>query len=225
MLMNNNKSLKLSQENICVSIGNVDFDTLNIILDDCSFAEIRLDLLKFDPTLLFNRDKPLIATFRKGNESEEQRVKVLSEAMRRGATYIDLDISDDQRLLTALKKSAQETGSKIILSYHNYTETPPLKELRGIELLYKDLGADLVKIACKVNAVDDLLRLYQMYNDNTNIISFGMGQLGVISRVNAPILGAPFTYAYHKLSKPTADGQIEIEKLIEIYKALDYIDA
>jgi 3-dehydroquinate dehydratase-1 len=59
-----------------------------------------------------------------------------------------------------------------------------------------------------------------LYNSDKTIIALGMGNLGKITRIAAPFLGAPFTYAYPTGRKRTAEGQFSIDKLEDIMKRI-----
>ncbi|HPD96015.1 MAG TPA: type I 3-dehydroquinate dehydratase, partial [Tenuifilaceae bacterium] len=73
-------------------------------------------------------------------------------------------------------------------------------------------GADFAKVACMANSKDDSKRVVNLYSDFSNLIAFCMGKDGQITRVVAPFLGAPFTYASLRGVK-TAEGQIDAEQL------------
>jgi len=216
---------KLLIGNICVCIANVDSSIIDHILKDCYLAELRLDLLKIsnlNTEKLFKTGKSLIVTYRQGNESIQTRIDVLSKAIKEGANYIDLDLNEDGGLIKELITLAHQYDVKVIVSYHNFNETPGWEKLKEIVEKCQSLGADIVKIACKVNQSEDLIWLSGLYNNYENILSFGMGKLGISSRILAPVFGAPFTYAHHRLSEPTAPGQYELNHLIEIYKSMGY---
>ena len=46
-------------------------------------------------------------------------------------------------------------STKIILSSHNFKETPPADELHARAAAMRDAGADIVKIACFANDICD----------------------------------------------------------------------
>ena len=70
-------------------------------------------------------------------------------------------------------------------------------------------GADIAKIACKVNNKHDAARLTGLYSDKRSIISLGMGKPGRVIRIMATLLGAPFTFASLGKGHETADGQLD----------------
>ena len=209
----------ISDNKICVSIGNVNVDIIKEILDDCTIAEIRLDLLTLNSSEIkdiFHNKRGLIATCRTGENSDSDRYELLSLAIENGAEYIDVDINDDTELKTRIIDLAGRSGVKVIISYHNFIETPDIEELESILNICNQLSPNIIKIACYINNNEDLIRLLSLYNKENRII-VGMGPLGVASRVLATELGAPFTYSYHHLGSPTAIDQIEKSSLKKIF--------
>jgi 3-dehydroquinate dehydratase-1 len=47
-----------------------------------------------------------------------------------------------------------------------------------------------------------------------------MGEKGRVTRILAPLLGSPFTYASYEAGKETAPGQIEDKRLEEMIRLL-----
>ena len=94
------------------------------------FLELRLDLMDgYDlAALLKASEKPFIVTNRTKREggqfqgNEEKRVNILRHAMDSGAEYVDIKTSTTKELLKPFLES--ERKSKVILSYHNFTDTP-----------------------------------------------------------------------------------------------------
>jgi 3-dehydroquinate dehydratase type I len=59
-----------------------------------------------------------------------------------------------------------------------------------------------------------------LYEKNKNIIAFCMGQIGTITRIAAPLLGADFTYAALESKLATAPGQLIVDEMKDIYKMM-----
>ena len=59
----------------------------------------------------------------------------------------------------------------------------------------------------------DNARLLGLLDSNKNVVVIGMGELGKITRIIAPILGSKFTFASLSRGKETADGQMENGKM------------
>ena len=205
--------MTILRKDICVSIGINNFDIALEAVGECQMAELRLDLVNFSDDQLrkiYSLNRNIIATFR--TEDEQAMKQTLIESMDAGAGYIDIDINTSVEVRTILVEYAMQKGAKVILSYHNFSETPETVFLKQtITRMFND-GANFAKVACMANSKDDSKRVVNLYSDFSNLIAFCMGKDGQITRVVAPFLGAPFTYASLRGVK-TAEGQIDAEQL------------
>ena len=104
----------------------------------------------------------------------------------------------------------------VIVSYHNYKETPEIELLDELVIGAIEKGADLVKIATQVSQLSDNTRLMALYNQPFPILVIGMGNIGKITRVAALRLGAPFTFVSGEIGNETAPGQIQETIMKEI---------
>jgi len=185
--------------NICISIGNCSKNELIHKLKETEFAEIRLDLLDWitltDIKEIFSNHKNLIATFRPGKVSEKERLGSLKTAVGAGAALVDIETENSAEFISEITKTAHLHGTKIIISYHNYENTPALKPLQKIVVDALGKGADIVKVACKVNSQRDCARLLSLLDGKRVVVPAGMGKNGLVTRISALFLGAPFTYA------------------------------
>ena len=196
--------------------------------------EIRLDMLNPSELAgagieaLFKTGARLIATFRPslsipGAAAEGNRLAVLQRAIGAGAAYVDIELDAPDAHRKALLAAAQKHACLAIISHHDYEQTPAHDALIGIIERGKDMGANLVKIACQVNAPEDGARLLGLLDGQTDLIVVGMGPLGRIVRIAAPLLGSPFTFAAPDEGPLTAPGQIragELEQVIQRIKGL-----
>lgn len=210
---------------ICVSIGKVTYEEISAILSQSAMAEIRMDLLDMNADQfrrIFSSHNNLIATCRPGIYKEEQRSELLQDALKSGAAYVDLEIETTEKWRKSVQNLAENLGRKTIISWHNYEQTPPVGELRSIVQSMFDSGADLAKIACHVNHEGDIAVLLGLYAEYKNLVAIGMGRMGIITRLAAPVLGAPFTFASSDTIK-TADGQLskfQMEEFYHFYKSM-----
>jgi 3-dehydroquinate dehydratase-1 len=210
---------------ICVSINAENYDDCESYLTQYSFIEFRLDNTKMtddEIRRLFNASNKLIATCRSGKYDDEMRHKILLNAVKSGASYVDIGYDTDLKRMNELKSVAKKSFCKLIISYHNYENTPEKSYLKNIINESLRMGADIVKIACKpINETDNinLLSLYKNYPKG-KLISLGMDNIGRITRVAATFLGAPFTYASVEKDEETAPGQIDVHSLKKIYELM-----
>jgi len=210
---------------ICVSVANIEFLELKALISDFEMLELRLDLLNYSKKeyqYIYQLNKPVIATFRKNTTAtDKQRIEHLKNAIEEGAQFIDIDIENKPDFINTIKDFAQFNNCKIILSYHNYTRTPSLKQLNTILSRAKSLKPDFIKIVTTAQNQSDITKIVSLYENNDNLIAFNMGEMGKISRLVSLYLGAPFTYASVSKQKATAEGQltyIDLKKLQEILK-------
>jgi 3-dehydroquinate dehydratase type I len=211
---------------ICVSLSERDPEKIVRILDTYSLAEIRMDLMELNESeieKIFSHPTRLIATFRPGYIDEINRKQHLKKAITSGATYIDLEYESDQDYLNEMVPFAQKHGTTVIISYHNYELTPSKEELDKIVDQCYAKGAGVAKIACFANTHRDIARLMSLYDTEKRIVSIGMGQKSVISRIVAPLLGAEFTFASAGEATATAPGQISAGKMNEYLEILKNI--
>lgn len=212
---------------LCVSLIQPTFDQLKNAFKNLKFVEIRLDGVTELTTegvrdLFFEIKKnniQSIVTLRPGKITEEFRQQLLTTAIDAGATYIDLEIESAEDFKQPLIDLAKERECRVIISYHNYTQTPKLTELNQIIEDAIQQGADLVKIATMVNHPYENGRLLGLLA-NHKMVVIGMGKLGQITRIAAPIIGAPFTFAAQEQGHLTAPGQFSCDRLIEIWREI-----
>ena len=204
---------------ICVSIGSVSYEEVSAILSQSAMAEIRMDLLDMNADQyhrIFSSHNNLIATCRPGIYQERQRSELLQNALKSGAAYVDLEIETSEKWRKPIHLLAESLGRKLIISWHNYEKTPPAKELKSVVQSMFDARADIAKIACQVNSPEDNAVLLSLYAEFKNLVAIGMGKQGIITRLAAPLLGAPFTFAATDAFK-TADGQLSKSQMEEFY--------
>ena len=204
---------------ICVSIADVTADEACRIIREHEISEVRLDRIKFsdsDLEKIFTSGKT-VATFRPVDGiDDEKRINILKAAIKHGASYIDIEVENNDAYKNELKETAAITGCQTIVSYHDYEKTPVMRELEQLITWCFEGGADLAKIACQANSMSDAARLLSLYSLGKPVISIGMGKEGKITRIAASLLGAPFTYASLDAARETAPGQIDAAKLKQI---------
>lgn len=217
--------MKAIRPDICVSIGNVDFQAISTLLPTLSLAEIRIDLLNLsrdELKHLFSLHENLIATYRPKEAEFDLMLSILTYAIDCGAAWVDIDIETPTEVIRKITAKAIAVNCKVIISYHNYDSTPSISELNEIVARCQAHNAALVKIACMANSPNDCARMLSLYENHSNILAFCMGDIGTITRIAAPLMGAPFTYAGLQ-EKQTAPGQpdyLSLNNLLNTIKPL-----
>lgn len=208
---------------ICVSLGKVSFNHCLKLLNSLEMAEIRLDLMNLNKkqvTTIFSSHPHLIATCRSGQLSERKRKELLLTAIKTGAAYVDLDLREDINLRLELREILQKTSCRLILSYHNFQETPQNDYLSKIIIEAEEQGADLIKLACFIHHPHDNARLLSLIPAKKPVVVCGMGPLGRITRLAALFCGSPFAYASWDENLATAPGQIDYQTLQQLVKVI-----
>lgn len=209
---------------ICVSLAEPNVEKCLDILHQVDFAEIRLDQMNLIPeaiSKIFSSHERLIATFRPTkNVSEQKRKNALLNAISAGAAYVDIETEAEERFKQDLQRKAAAAECRVIFSYHNFELTPNDEILTNLIEDCFAQGADIVKIACRVASPRDNLRLLNLLQDKRPLIVIGLGRAGVVTRIAAPLIGSMFTYAALSPGKETADGQLDVKSLQNIFEKL-----
>ncbi|OIP76281.1 MAG: hypothetical protein AUK09_02325 [Parcubacteria group bacterium CG2_30_36_38] len=179
------------------------------------FIELRIDYLKRPDLkrLLSSSSVPMIVTNRAQDEgghfkgTEEKRLSSLKKAIDLGAAYIDIELSHYIKL--------EKKRTKIIVSYHNFYETPiNLKEIYQKILAKK---ADIVKIACKANNKKDVKRVIKLLESSRkDMIGICMGEIGKITRLHPKNY---LTFACLNTAEGSAPGQFTIDEMLLFRKS------
>jgi 3-dehydroquinate dehydratase-1 len=194
------------------------------------WAEIRLDYLE-QPDLkrLFRTHPgPVIATNRLASQggrwqgSEEERRRLLQEAMDLGADFLDVELAADAAWRQDLWDRRGQ--AKIILSWHDFAGTPDPPRLEAVMNEMLAAAADVLKVVTMARQVEDNLRVLSLIPraraQGREIIAFCMGPLGKWSRVVAPLLGSYLTFAPFTKTGASAPGQLTVNELKRAWKAL-----
>ena len=215
---------------ICISLGRECQEELvaehrRLVAEGAPLVELRLDYLRGPvdvAALLANRPGPVVVTCRrpsdggKYTESEHQRLDLLRQAVAAGAEYVDLE--ED-----TAKAIPREGGTKRIISYHDFDETPD--NLVDIHRRLCGLNADVVKVCTTALHPGDNLRLLELTQRSAvPTVAFCMGETGIPSRILAGRFGAPLTYAAPDAKSVVAPGQIPFAVLRDLYR-YDQINA
>ncbi|KYC49020.1 MAG: Shikimate dehydrogenase [Candidatus Methanofastidiosum methylothiophilum] len=199
-------------------------------LEKGELAEIRIDLIS-DLNLLEISNKydknRIIITNRKKDEggsfegSESERISPLVEALKIGFGFIDIESSSIDSLHNLIsKKREYNSKTNIIISYHNFEETP--HNLKEILLQMENQDHDIIKIVAYAKDISDNLTIKDLLSPRSRqskkVISFLMGEKGEISRILCTSWGSYTSYAPLKGVGKTAPGQIPIEFLNDVYR-------
>lgn len=195
------------------------------------FIELRLDYLqnldeKTIKRLVKACKAKVIATIRQRSEkgffngTETKRIALLIKAAHSGADFVDVEYGTDKKSLSRIRKGKKT--ARIILSYHNFEETPPIEWLKKLfDEMAKINGVSAIKVVCYAKKYDDNKTCLELVKyakgRGKRIICFCMGALGRDSRILSVILGGYFTFGCLHKGLESAQGQISIDDLRKIY--------
>lgn len=192
-------------------------------------VELRLDYLKsFSPsqdlkTLIKQSPLPSLVTYRPKWEGgqydgdESKRQDVLRLAMEVGADYIDVELQVAHDFFNFIQGKKPEKV-KIIVSSHNYQNTPPTEDIANLMARIQATGADIVKVATTALDITDSARLFQvLVHSQVPTIGLVMGERGLISRILSAKFGGFLTFGSLEAGVVSAPGQPTVKDLLELY--------
>ena len=158
---------------------------------------------------------PVVATNRPAREnglfagSEEERIQVLQEAVESGADWVDLEDDVGADHFAWFKK----VDARIVVSHHDFAETPQRRRLQQLVEHMAKKGADIVKVATFAKSPQDNLRVLDLIAFGkrelaVDVIAFCMGPVGRWSRLACLLLGSPWSYAQLPGQAGAASGQL-----------------
>lgn len=217
---------------ICVSIQEPSFERCKQMMLSLAakgadrIAELRADLCHFTPeqvSLLVAANPHTIVTSRVESDNPSLSFNRLCAAIEAGAEYIDTELEYPDDLQLQLRNRARSAGTKLIVSWHNFSATPPLKQLLEVYHICAEKGADVVKIVTTANSLIDATRTMRLYrsvarlprkrDNRPPLAAFAMGSAGKFTRYLSLKLGSPLSYTYPDGANATAPGQYSESQL------------
>ena len=217
---------------ICVSIQEPSFEKCKQMMLSLAakgsdrIAELRADLCHFTPeqvSLLVAANPHTIVTSRVESNNPSLSFNRLCAAIEAGAEYIDTELEYPDDLQLQLRNRARSAGTKLIVSWHNFSATPPLKQLLEVYRSCAEKGADVVKIVTTANSLIDATRTMRLYRSVARLprkriqrpplAAFAMGSAGKFTRYLSLKLGSPLSYTYPDGANATAPGQYSESQL------------
>jgi 3-dehydroquinate dehydratase I len=214
---------------ICVSLAGADAaiicEQARQVADLADVLEIRLDSMTLpEPEKCCSLlRRPLLFTCRptwEGGQfagSEEERIAPLVEAVRLRAAYIDLELRAALHSRHCLLEAMKESPTRLILSWHDFKETPSAAELTNLLHQMIASGAHVGKIVTTAQNANDVLRVLALQQEaraaGFPLTAFCMGEAGRISRLATLYLGGYMSYACLNDAHATAPGQIPAAKM------------
>jgi len=218
---------------ICVSVvveaADRVLETMYRARDEgADLLEWRLDVTR-DPeveTVLPQSPLPVIATVRSLEQgghfsgTRQEQLRLLIRAATSGSSYVDWEFRPGEPLPDELSVMRE----RVILSYHDFEQTPADREL---ELLFDQMAAlstGVVKVVTLAQRKEDNISLLNLLGRGRNrgieVVAFCLGALGRISRLACLLMGGAFTYAALESGAEAAPGQLTLARMRQLQELL-----
>jgi len=167
---------------------------------------------------------PVLVTVRRPEEGGQNHLPA-GERERLAGCFLPVTALLDVEIASlpeagALIAGAKSAGVIVVASFHDFSGTPSLDELKQKRDVALAAGADLVKFAATLHRAADLATLAALLEEpgHPPLSVMGMGRLGRVSRLLFAQLGSVLNYGY--LDKPTVPGQWPAARLRELIREL-----
>ena len=154
---------------------------------------------------------------------EELRGILIEIAQAHAADLIDVEyfsFENPGKIVTRL----QERGALVVLSHHDFVETPKRAVMRTLLSGMSDIDPDIVKLATTPLSMQDVSNLLSVTdefvtdNPGTPVITMSMGRQGAISRIGGFCFGSCVTFASD--GEASAPGQLPYEDVATAIRLL-----
>ncbi len=168
-------------------------------------------------------ETPLLTTFRTAKEGgnlavdDETYFQIVRLVVENElTTAIDVELFHPKEGVMRIIKLAHDHGIKVIMSSHDFKQTPTDCEIYYRLHRMADLGADVAKIAVMPqNPADVLTLLSATHQANEKLdlplITMAMGDLGKVTRIAGAVFGSALTFG--TVGTASAPGQLSIADL------------
>ncbi|NLF24185.1 MAG: type I 3-dehydroquinate dehydratase [Deltaproteobacteria bacterium] len=222
--------------NYCLPIIEREAEFVRELIDrsraDYHFIEIWLDYIQeLDPffveELAASLGSRLIFLFRRQGLDKiqmplESRYRIIYK-ISESASFLDLDLTTQVEELDYIRREG--LSPKLILSYHNYIETPDWPVLRKLAVTMRRNRATVCKVACMCNSPEDAVRLLTLQmefrKNAVRHIVLGMGGYGAVTRIFGTLWGNEMIFAPSSHQSESAPGQLTQGELAQIFKILE----
>ncbi len=139
---------------------------------------------------------------------------------------IDIELSSGDEMIQVLRPLCRRAGVNLMLSYHNFEDTPDGETLLGKFREAEKAGADIAKVAVMPQESLDVLTLLtaackaRRHYLKIPLVAISMGCEGAVSRITGDLFGSDITFASGAAT--SAPGQLPIEDLKKIWSLLPW---
>lgn len=207
-------------------------------------VELRADYLQGFPRFLVRELLPRLAEFgipilftnrlqAEGGaqaQYEGMRFTAILEAIATGIpAFVDVELATPGPLRDKIVAAGREHNVPILMSFHDFTATPPDEELIAHLRAMQAAGASAAKFALMPQSAADATRLLALCRAATAgaiegfslpLAAMSMGPVGMITRVVGHQAGSALTFAAVAPGGGSAPGQLSIAELRECWAAM-----
>lgn len=148
--------------------------------------------------------------------------KELIKVLANSKSYLDLDLKTQTDDLAGYR--ALSASNPLILSYHNYTETPPADVLREIAAELSAESPTIVKLSTFCKTAKDAITLLSLQQElqaaGRRVTVLGMGEYGSVTRIFGSLWGNEIIFAPVTKEAASAPGQLTRDELEMIFSLL-----
>jgi len=129
------------------------------------------------------------------------------------ASYVDIELRA-LRELRSVHRQARAKKIGLIISFHDWKQTPSLARLRAKARAAIAAGADVFKVATRTDNHTQLQRLLDFFDEqhvDLAVSAMGIGKLGAKSRLELMRRGSVLTYAH--LGRASFPGQPSLREI------------
>lgn len=190
----------------------------------CDLVEVRLGEVETEDArwvsecrAIENRGIPVLITLREQSEGgtwpDEDPCRLpLFETALEEFSLVDVELNS--RCLDRVIECAKTHNKPVIISTHDFQQTPTREDLDGFQERVQSLDNIILKIAVMTHDEQDVATLqdFLLAPHPCPVSILGMGEKGMETRIRFPGLGSCLTYGY--LDASSAPGQHSCEELM-----------
>ena len=167
---------------------------------------------------------PILFTCRWSREGGEKTALSQADVVRlhravcesRHVDFIDFEMSNEPDQVVQVRESSRALGAQLILSFHDFQDTPSVEVLNRRFAQAEQLGADIAKVAVMPRDMQDVLTLLAATLQSSAtlgipLVSMSMAGPGAITRLCGGAFGSALSFAFGQSA--SAPGQMPIEDL------------
>ncbi len=173
---------------------------------------------------------PLLFTFRTKEEGGQCSISDMDYirlnsfvAQHHLADALDVELFRGNEVVRTIVAKAHTNHTAVVISNHNFTQTPTQEEIVSRLQRAEQLGGDILKIAVMPQNAQDVITLLAATEQAHRLcvqplITMSMGQQGMISRVAGETFGSAVTFGAAGVA--SAPGQMPADALEQILRSL-----